>query len=109
MSNLGLYQDIVTAAARSGGVENLIRKIESGAVTRAAPGLFWKGAGIGVFGTLAVGGMALGARWLWSVYEETLAAAAEAKEDLRAAVDENRSPEDSHPNADERPDQTDTH
>ncbi len=47
MSNLGAYQEFVTAAARMGGVENMIRTIESGAVAKAAPALLGKGAGIG--------------------------------------------------------------
>lgn len=88
MSNLGMYQEIVTAAAQMGGVEPLIRKIESGAVAKAAPGLLGKGAGIGALGTLAAGGIVFGVRWLWSTYQAREAAAVEAKEQLRAVVDE---------------------
>lgn len=47
MSNLGPYQEFVTDAARMGGVENMIRTIESGAIAKAAPVLLVKGAGIG--------------------------------------------------------------
>ena len=45
MSNLGKYQDIVTAAARNGGVDNLIKIIEDNAVAKTAPRIFVKGAG----------------------------------------------------------------
>ena len=86
MSNLGPYQEIVTAAARVGGVENLIRTIESAAVARAAPGLLGKGAGIGALVTLAAGGAYFGGRWLWSTYEARADAAAVSKEQLRAAL-----------------------
>jgi hypothetical protein len=103
MSNLGMYQEFVTSAARSGGVENLIREIESGAVAKATRGLLGKGAGIGVVGTLAAGGILLGLRWLWSTYAAREAAAVEAKERLRAVVDEHEASDDAGLSVDERP------
>jgi len=87
MSNLGAYQEIVTAAARMGGVENMIRTIESGAVAKATPALLGKGAGIGALVTLAAGGVYFGGRRLWSMYEARADAAEGAKEQLRAVLD----------------------
>ncbi len=88
MSNLGAYQEFVTAAARMGGVENMIRTIESGAVAKAAPALLGKGAGIGALITLAAGGgIYFGGRRLWSMYVARADAAEAAKEQLRAVLD----------------------
>ncbi|MEA4945482.1 MAG: hypothetical protein VB080_13730 [Propionicimonas sp.] len=87
MSNLGAYQEIVTAAARMGGVENMIRSIESGAVAKAAPALLGKGAGIGALVTLAAGGIYFGGRRLWSMYEARADAGEASKEQLRAVLD----------------------
>lgn len=87
MSNLGAYQEIVTAAAQMGGVENMIRSIESGAVAKAAPALLGKGAGIGALVTLAAGGVYFGGRRLWSMYEARADAGEASKEQLRAVLD----------------------
>lgn len=48
MSNLGPYQDIVTAAKNAGGVPSLIKIIQSQAVSKAAPSIYAKGAGTGL-------------------------------------------------------------
>ena len=57
MGNLGSYQDIVTAAKEAGGVQSLIKMIESQAVSKAAPSIYAKGFGTGV--ALASAGVAL--------------------------------------------------
>lgn len=57
MGNLGKYQDITALAKSLGGVDNLIKKIEAGAVAKAAPKLL--AAGVVVGGVLIAGG----ARW----------------------------------------------
>lgn len=47
MSNLGPYQDIVTEAARAGGVDRLIKQIEKNAVSKASPRIFLAGTAAG--------------------------------------------------------------
>ena len=84
MGNLGKYQDIVTAAKRVGGVENLIKIIENGAVAKAAPKIFAKGAGVGALGAL---GATLGIRRYSEWRAEREASANLAKAQLRAGVE----------------------
>lgn len=103
MSNLGMYQDLTTAAARLGGVENLIRAIETGAVAKAAPALLGKGAGMGVVGTLAAGCIVLGIKRVKSTYEAREHAANDAKERLRAVVDEQEASDDANLSAETCP------
>ncbi|NLI85117.1 MAG: hypothetical protein GX440_06935 [Propionibacterium sp.] len=102
MSNLGPYQEFVTDAARMGGVENMIRTIESGAIAKAAPVLLVKGAGIGALATLAACGIYFGGRRLWSTYEGRASAAVAAKEQLRTALDEQEDSDQASGGVDER-------
>lgn len=44
MSNLGAYQEITTAAKAAGGVEQMVKAIERGAVWKAAPVILAAGA-----------------------------------------------------------------
>lgn len=86
MSNLGKYQDIVIEAARQGGVDNLIKTIEDSAVADAAPKIFVKGA---IAGAVVCTAVAVGAQHLWAKSRARVALAndaADAKEQLRAAV-----------------------
>jgi hypothetical protein len=86
MGNLGKYQDLVTQAARLGGVDNLIKKIEAGAVTKAAPKLVALGVGVGAL--LVVGGKAAmtGGKNFAGKYRARQVAADEAKKELKAEV-----------------------
>lgn len=87
MSNLGPYQDFTTKAARSGGIANLIKEIEAGAVANAAPGLIGKGAGIGAAITFgAVLAIAAG-KHLWDTKKNRECAAIKAKEHLKLATE----------------------
>ena len=61
MGNLGKYEDIVVAAKEVGGVDKLIEKIGEGAVSKAAPRIFGKGALVGALGTAATGVAAMAA------------------------------------------------
>ncbi|SDM02926.1 hypothetical protein SAMN04487916_12228 [Arthrobacter sp. ov407] len=88
MSNLGLYEWITTQAKIEGGVENLIKTIESGAAKKAlkeaGPVLVGVGVLAGVVGTKVLDA-AKNAR---AKYKQSQAAAAEAKEQLKAVVEE---------------------
>lgn len=44
MGNLGLYQEIVEAAKKSGGVEAFLKNVERSAIAKAAPSLMRAGA-----------------------------------------------------------------
>ena len=84
MGNLGMYQEVVTAAKRVGGVENLIKIIEDSAVAEATPRLLAKGAGVGAIGALAtVAGVRRCSEWK----AERAARAHLAKAQLRAEVE----------------------
>lgn len=84
--NLGGYQDIVTKAKQLGGVDNLINAIEAGAVAKASPKIFAKGAGAGALGMLLVTGLAVGGKRVVDSKRARERAACEAKEQLKAEV-----------------------
>jgi hypothetical protein len=101
MGNLGPYQDITTLAKKLGGVDNLIKTIEFDAVKRAAPVLLGVGVGVGALvGAGARPAIDAGKRG-WAKYKESGVAAAEAKEQLKAIVEESVNSGD----ADEGPDE----
>lgn len=102
MGNLGKYQDIVTAAKRLGGVNNLIETIEAGAVAKAAPRLLRKGAAVGAL--LGAAGAAAG-KHLWDKYKAREVAANEAKEQLKAEIEEHMNSD--HANAEHGEDASD--
>jgi tartrate dehydratase alpha subunit/fumarate hydratase class I-like protein len=87
LGNLGDYQAIVTLAKKMGGVKNLIKTIETGAVTKAAPKLIAIGIGIG--GATAVGVMGVKGLLDQSLEKRSvrLRAAEKAKERLTAIVE----------------------
>lgn len=89
MSNLGPYQDIVTDAARAGGVGQLIKQIEKNAVSKASPRL--------VLGGAAFGALITGSGWaadrLLSRRQIQAAQAAEAKKQLAKLVNEQTEPD----------------
>ena len=87
MGNLGKYQDITALAKSLGGVDNLIKKIEAGAVAKAAPKLL--AAGVVVGGVLLAGGMAAvdGGKDLLSRYRARQLAANDAKDQLRSEAE----------------------
>ncbi len=96
MSNLGMYQDFVIQTKSVGGVEKMIQQIEDGGVAKGVVG--------GIVGTLAVGGACLYLWRLWSASESRKSSAADAKDHLRAVVDDQ---DDSHADSadvDENPD-----
>lgn len=95
MGNLGLYQEITTLAKSMGGVDKMIKTIEFDAVKKAAPVLLGVGALIGA-GAKPV--FDAGKRG-WAKYKDSGAAAAEAKEQLKAIVEESMNADD----ADEGP------
>lgn len=77
MGNLGKYQEITTLAKKAGGVDKLISAIEKAA--------FAKGATVGaVVGGAAASGVAVAVKR----YQSRKARAEEAKEELKAAVQE---------------------
>jgi len=80
MGNLGGYETITTLAKSVGGVENLIKKIEVGAVSKAAPKLVAVGVLAGA--ALMAGGAAVVDRV--RTYQARQRAADEAKDQLRA-------------------------
>jgi hypothetical protein len=82
--NLGLYQEITTAAGKAGGVDKLISSIEKAAASKA----FGKGVGLGVAGALAVvGGAAAVKRSFDARRAAREALADESKEILKAKID----------------------
>jgi hypothetical protein len=96
MGNLGPYQDITTLAKKLGGVDNLIKTIEFDAVKRAAPVLLGVGLGLGALvGAGARPAIAAGKRG-WAKYKESGVAAAEAKEQLKAIVEESMKSNDAN-------------
>lgn len=88
MGNLGRYQDIVTQAKNLGGVANLIKTIESGAVSKAAPGMHGKGVTIGAAIMLGVAGVKRVGEHLWATHKVREAAAAEARQELKDKLDD---------------------
>lgn len=94
MSNLGLYEWITTQAKIEGGVENLIKTIESGAAKKALKEAGPVLVGVGVLvGAGAVKGIDAG-RTAWAKYKQSQADAAEAKEQLKAIVEESMNSND---------------
>ncbi|WP_422758472.1 hypothetical protein [Paenarthrobacter sp. C1] len=91
MGNLGPYQDITTLAKSLGGVDKLIKSIEYDAVKKSAPVLLGVGALIGV-GAKPI--FDAGKRG-WAKYKGSGAAAAEAKDQLKAVVEESMTSNDS--------------
>ncbi len=86
--NLGLYEWIVTQAKIEGGVENLIKTIESGAAKKALKEAGPVLVGVGVLvGAGAMKGIDAGKN-AWVKYKQSQAAADEAKEQLKAVGDE---------------------
>lgn len=83
MGNLGLYQDFSTVAKTFGGVDKMIKHIEFDAVKKAAPALIGVGVAIGAGAKPAFDA---GKRGLAKL-KGSGAAAAEAKEQLKAVVE----------------------
>jgi len=86
MGNLGRYQDIVTEAKQLDGVDNLINAIEAGAVAKASPKIFAKGAGTCALGMLIVTGLAVGGKRVVDRKRARERAACEAKQQFKAEV-----------------------
>ncbi|SCF58267.1 hypothetical protein [Streptomyces sp. Cmuel-A718b] len=90
--NLGLYQDITTAAKDAGGVDKLISNIEAAAVSKAFPKAFSQGVGACA---VAVGGVAFvgfAVKRHRAKREIRAALASEAKELLTAEVEGGNNP-----------------
>lgn len=93
MSNLGMYQDITTLAAKLGGVDNLIKTIEKGAANKALKQAGPVLVGVGVLiGAGAKPAIDAGKNAL-AKYKESQAAAAEAKQQLKSIVEEAKNEE----------------
>jgi len=88
MGNLGKYQDIVTEARRVGGVDNLIEIIEEAAVAKEFPRILGKGVGAGALATLGAGVVVVAMRRVLGSRKAREALANEAKEQLKAEVEE---------------------
>ncbi|MEU6668692.1 hypothetical protein [Streptomyces sp. NPDC046727] len=88
MSNLGAYQVITTAAKEAGGVDKLISAIKKAAVDGAALRLRVQGVGIGVTGTLVVGGAVAAASRLRGAKKARQERAEEAEKLLKAKLQE---------------------
>ena len=102
MGNLGRYQDLVMAAKEVGGVDKLIEQIGDGAVSKAAPRIFGKGALVGALGTAATGVAAMAAkRYLDNKKKAREALAEDAKAQLKAAVEGSPRVEGAGPEGDE--------
>ncbi|MFD3834784.1 hypothetical protein ACFWWC_00775 [Streptomyces sp. NPDC058642] len=91
--NLGLYQDITTAAGKAGGVDKLIGAIEAAAVAKAFPRAFGKGAGVGAAGALVAVSAAVALKRSRDDRRAREALANEAKEQLKAEVEDKSSPD----------------
>ena len=87
MGNLGKYQEITELAKSLGGVENLVKFIEDGAVSKAAPKLV--AAGVVAGGLLYAGGRAAvkGGKRLIHTYKARQESADKAKDVLKKAFD----------------------
>jgi hypothetical protein len=94
VSNLGPYQEITTLAKSLGGVDKMIKTIESDAakkvLMKAGPVLLAVGALAGVGATKGIDA----GKNAWAKYKEGEAAAAEAKEQLKAIVEESTNSDD---------------
>ncbi|MYS94789.1 MULTISPECIES: hypothetical protein [Streptomyces] len=105
MGNLGKYQDIVEAAKRAGGVDALIKIIQDAAVAKASPGVFRKGAalgaGAGVVGTLAAGGVAVTVRRSLDDKRAREALANEAEKQFKAEVEKSMNSDGDNPKSGE--------
>lgn len=101
MGNLGRYQDIAVAAKEVGGVDKLIEQIAEGAVSKAAPRIFGKGALVGVLGTAATGVAAIAAKRYLDNKKAREALAEDAKAQLKAAVEGSPGVEGAGPEGDE--------
>jgi len=97
MGNLGKYQEIVEAAKAVGGVDNLIGRIEAGAVAKAAPRLLGKGAALGALGVTVVGTAGAVVKRAWENKKAREAVAEDAKAQLKVAVEESPASESNHP------------
>jgi hypothetical protein len=86
LSNLGAYQAITTAAKEAGGVDKLISVIKKAAVADAALKLRVQGVGIGVTGTLVVGGAVAAASHFRGVKKARREQAEEAEKLLKAKL-----------------------
>lgn len=84
IENLGAYGQLTKAAKAAGGVEKLIAKLESGAVSRAAMRLRAQGIALGVLGASTVG-------FAYKLYQRkkqaNVAAQEAARAELREAVE----------------------
>ncbi len=101
MGNLARYQDIVVAAKEVGGVDKLIEQIGEGAVSKAAPRIFGKGALVGALGTAATGVAAMAAKRYLDNKKAREALAKDAKAQLKAAVEGSPGVEGAGPEGDE--------
>ena len=97
MGNLGRYQDIVVVAKEVGGVNKLIEQIGEGAVSKAAPRIFGKGALVGALGTAATGVAAMAAKRYLDNKKAGEALAEDAKAQLKAAVEDSPGVEGADP------------
>ncbi len=98
MGNLGKYQDIVVAAKEVGGVDKLIEQIEEGAVSKAAPRIFGKGALVGALGTALA---AMASKRYLDNKKAREALAEDAKAQLKAAVEGSPGVEGAGPESEE--------
>ncbi|MBT0995474.1 hypothetical protein KIN34_14400 [Cellulomonas sp. DKR-3] len=94
MSNLGRYQEIVTESARAGGVDKLIKSIESGAVAKATPGLVGKGVGLGVLLAGTAGVAVIASKRAWGSLRARRVAGDAASADLAGLVSDSESESD---------------
>lgn len=84
MSNLGKYQELTTAAAQAGGVDQLIKNIEAGAVAKAEPKLLLEGSLIAVLTCSALIGIGGAVRQQWRKRQTKLKEAENAKRKMLA-------------------------
>jgi hypothetical protein len=105
LGNLGKYQDIVQAAKEAGGVDKLIENIGEGAVSKAAPKIYVRGALAGALGTaatgVATGVVVMAAKRYLDNKKAREALAEDAKAHLKAAVENWPSAEGAGPESDE--------
>lgn len=98
MGNLGQYQTIVVAAKEAGGVDKLIKQIEKGAVSKAAPRIRVESA---LAGALCTAAMGMAAKRYLDKKKAREALADDAKAQLKVAVEGSASAEDADPESDE--------
>ncbi|MDY7528149.1 MULTISPECIES: hypothetical protein [unclassified Cryobacterium] len=93
-----MYEEITRLAKQLGGVDNLIKNIETGAVTKAAPKLMAAGAlGAGVV-YAGVRGVVKGGKFLARKYKAHQVAASDAKNQLKAKFEEASKPDENMAN-----------